>query len=342
MRIQVVGEAAHAAWDAFLSRHPGATPYHRWAWMDAVHRAYGFAFAPLAAWRDGQTVGVLPLVRIRLPGLPGWLVSVPYGDLGGPLAEDAATGQALVDTALEQVRRLGAAGLELRRLGHEPQSGAKVLIRRALPAGAPLLMRSFRAKLRSQINKPQRDGLRAQTGGPELLSAFYRVFCRNMRDLGSPVHALDWFRAVLGGFGDQARVTVVSLPDGFPAAAAIWLVQGRTAFNPWASSLREHNRANPNMLLYWSMLSRAAGEGVEDFDMGRSTPGGGTHRFKLQWGGREVGLSWERLAPSGRSRPLSGVTRPGRARKALAACWSRLPLPMANAAGSVMRRYISL
>lgn len=342
MRVLVVDEAKREAWDAFVAGQAGAAPSHRWSWMEAVRRAYGFAAVPLAVWRDGQVVGVLPLVRMRMPGLRGQLVSLPYCDCCGPLAEDAAAGQALVDNALERTRQLGAAGLELRRVQAEPAGCAKVLVRVPLSAGAQGLLASFRAKLRSQINKPLRDGLVAATGGMELLSPFYRIFSRNMRDLGSPVHALDWFRAVLRGFGDCARVTVVSLPDGTPAAAAVWMVHGHTAFVPWASSLREHNRANPNMLLYWSLLSQAASQGLEAFDMGRSSPGSGTHRFKLQWGGQETGLSWERYEPSGRRLPCLPETGPGLPRKVLAACWSRLPLPMANTAGPALRRYISL
>ncbi|WP_300156349.1 GNAT family N-acetyltransferase [Solidesulfovibrio sp.] len=342
MRVLVVDDAKREAWDAFVAGHPKATPFHRWAWMDAIRRAYGFAPTPLAAWRDGQVAGVLPLVRMRLPGLRGWLVSLPYCDCCGPLAEDAATRQALVDQALEQTRRQGAAGLELRQSRPEAGECAKVLIRMALPQGAQQLMASFRSKLRSQINKPKRDGLTAATGGMELLSVFYRVFSRNMRDLGSPVHSLDWFKAVLRGFEDLARVTVVAMSDGTPAAAAIWMVQGRTAFEPWASSLREHNRANPNMLLYWSMLSQAAAAGAEEFDMGRCTPGVGTHRFKLQWGGRELGLAWERFAPSGRRWPPAAKRSPGVSRRALAVCWSRLPLAVANTLGPALRRYISL
>jgi len=343
MRILVAGDAQREAWDGFVAGHPEATPYHRWAWMEAIRRAYGFAPLPLLARRDGQVVGVLPLVRLRLSGLRGWLVSLPYCDYCGPLGEDDAARQALVDAALNQARRLGATGLEVRQVKAEPSGTGKILVRVALPGGAQQLMRSFRSKLRSQINKPERDGLKAVTGGLELLSSFYRVFSRNMRDLGSPTHSLDWFRAVLRGFGDLARVTVVSMPDASPAAAAIWMVQGRTAFEPWASSLREHKRANPNMLLYWSMLSQAASAGLTDFDMGRSTPGGGTHRFKLQWGGRDMGLSWERFDPASRRRwPLLTECSQRLSRKVFAACWCRLPLPVANTAGPVLRRYISL
>jgi len=60
----------------------------------------------------------------------------------------------------------------------------------------------------------------------------------------------------------------------------------------WASSLREHSRSAPNMLLYWSFMEQMIARGVRVFDFGRCTPGSGTHRFKRQWGGTDVALPW--------------------------------------------------
>ena len=60
----------------------------------------------------------------------------------------------------------------------------------------------------------------------------------------------------------------------------------------WASSLRDYNRQAPNMLLYWACMQRAIVEGVKRFNFGRCTPGAGTHRFKMQWGGHEEPLWW--------------------------------------------------
>lgn len=343
MRVIVADASRREAWDAAVAGQAASTPYHDWAWLEAVRRAYGFAVLPLLALRDGQGVGVLPLVRLRPPGGRGWLVSLPYCDCGGPLADEPEARQELLGRALDLARASGAAGLEVRQFGGETAGAAKVLMRLALPEGAGRLMESFPSKLRSQIKKPGREGLTAASGGAELLPAFYRVFSRNMRDLGSPTHSLAWFRAIVAGFGPRARVTVVSLADGRPVAGAVCLVHGSRVFGPWASSLREYNRHCPNMLLYWSLLADAADAGMAEFDMGRSTPGEGTHRFKSQWGAREVGLSWRRFdAGTRRERPALAAGGPGRARQVIAACWRRLPVGVANAVGGAVRRYISL
>lgn len=340
----ILADGSHREeWDGYVSGHPEAAPYHRWAWLTAVERAYGFAPAPLLALRGECVAGVLPLVRLKQPGRPAWLISLPYCDFCGPLADDERAAQMLLEQAVETARGTGAAGVEIRRPAPGDSRTPKVIMRLELPQGSGRLLASFPAKLRSQVNKPRRDGLTAVRGGEELLDAFYHVFARNMRDLGSPTHSLGWFREVVRGYGDRAQVTVVSTREGLPGAAGLMLVEGGWAFVPWASSLREHNRQNPNMLLYWTMLAGAADAGLTGFDFGRSTPGQGTYNFKKQWGAREQGLAWTRRhAARGADRPGPAAAGGKSLRPLAEACWRRLPLGVANWAGPKLRRYISL
>jgi hypothetical protein len=105
----------------------------------------------------------------------------------------------------------------------------------------------------------------------------------------------------------------------------------------WASSLREFNREAPNMLIYWAFMERAVAEGVKRFNFGRCTRGAGTHKFKMQWGGREHDLWWYGLATS------DGVTTPSpkdaRFRWA-PRLWRRLPASIATKVGPSIVRYI--
>ncbi|OLN28938.1 hypothetical protein DVDV_1381 [Desulfovibrio sp. DV] len=343
MRIVIAARTDKRAWDAYVDSSPMAGPYHRYAWLEAVSDAYGFAAIPLAAECDGQVVGILPLVRMCTPGRTGRWVSLPYCDYGGPLAEDEATCTRLVEYALDLAGQQGDSLVTVRRCGVSESGCGKVLMRLALPEAGEALLQAFPAKLRSQVLKPVREGLTAISGGAELLDAFYAVLARNMRDLGSPTHSLAWFRAVARAFGPLCRVWLVRLPDGQLAAAGLTLSQGRLTSLPWASSLREHNRTNANMLLYWSMLAQAADDGQTTFDFGRSSPGGGTYRFKRQWGAGASGLQWATYDVStGGLRPEEPATGPNGLRRLAEFCWRRLPLPVANRVGPCLRRHISL
>jgi CelD/BcsL family acetyltransferase involved in cellulose biosynthesis len=129
------------------------------------------------------------------------------------------------------------------------------------------------------------------------------------------------------------------MPDGELAAAGIILLHKKIVSIPWASSLRKYNRQNPNMLLYWNFLSFAADHGFASFDFGRSTPGEGTYKFKQQWGAEPVALDWVDLL-----NPDTGLEKNGNSklRGHVEKIWQRLPVPLATAAGSMLRRYIDL
>jgi FemAB-related protein (PEP-CTERM system-associated) len=350
MNVREASPEDRAVWDRFVLDHPDATPYHLFAWKQAVEEAYGHRTSYLLAEDDDGPRGLLPLVLIRVPLLRRQLVSLPFCDVGGVLSRDAEATRALVEVALEQGRRLGAGPLEIRSARREPaleemrlataRSGTeKVRMLLPLPGGGEELFGSFRSKLRSQIRKAEKNELVFVWGDRERLDDFYRVFCVNMRDLGSPVHGRALFDAILRHYGSRARLGTVLL-HGEPLAAGVFLRTDRAACVPWASSRREYNRLAPNMLLYWNFLRFAADEGLECFDFGRSTVGEGTHRFKAQWGAKEAPLYWYR-----RGRPAAARSVPGEesGKRALAAAaWRKLPVPLANALGPRLRKYISL
>ena len=91
------------------------------------------------------------------------------------------------------------------------------------------------------------------------------------------------------------------------------------------------------MLLYWSLMEESIRRRLKTFNFGRCTPGGGTHRFKLQWGGRDEPLPWSVWSPGGAVATPSPESRKYRA--AIAA-WQRLPLPVANLVGPLLSRSI--
>ena len=105
----------------------------------------------------------------------------------------------------------------------------------------------------------------------------------------------------------------------------------------WASSLREFNKFSPNMLLYARVMEEAVARGVGVFNFGRCTPGGNTHRFKLQWGGYDLPLSWPTWA---RGAASSTPTPDKPAFRLATAVWSRLPLAVTNRLGPVLARQI--
>ncbi|MGM0953178.1 MAG: FemAB family XrtA/PEP-CTERM system-associated protein [Pseudomonadota bacterium] len=358
-RIDTLETADQNAWLDFIKLHPQATAYHHPGWLQATEQAYSHKGWLLSAWQDRSLVGILPVCQLRRPGRDA-LVSLPFCDLGGALTLNRAADSALAEAGRTLLEHLGLGYLETRCLGlplDEEQEGEsqvhpeqqatveKVSMQADLPATPEILFAGFRAKLRSQIRKAEKNGLTATVEtGNEGIDAFYPVFAANMRRLGSPVHAKGWFQALQQAYGAQLLVGVVRL-DSTVVAAGVVLVEGNHACIPWASTLAEYNHLAPNMLLYWHLLSRVIEMGGQHFDFGRSTPGEGTYRFKRQWGAHPVELLWQSWQADG-SVMLADKASPGalarHSRQLAEACWQRLPLTLANRIGPHLRKHISL
>jgi serine/alanine adding enzyme len=208
-----------------------------------------------------------------------------------------------------------------------------------LPASSETLRKSFKAKLRSQINRALKQGFTSRVGGLELLEDFYKVFVVNMRDLGSPVHSVKLMRHCLIAFPEHARIIMVYRSTE-PVAAALVIGFRNVLRNPWASSLRKYASLGPNMLLYQRMLEYACDRGYEVFDFGRSSPGEGTYRFKEQWGAVPEPLYWHYLSLDGRM--LDPVDDVKAGFETAMRCWQRLPLIVTRIIGPRIRKHISL
>ncbi len=327
-------------WDRFVRSQPGWTHFHLYGWRRVFEGVFGHECFYFEA-RDpaGALIGVLPLVRVRSVLFGHYLVSVPFLNYGGPLGGAEAV-QALAAAAAELARSEGVKLLELRSR-HElplelPVSHRKVTVILDLPAGDPAkLMKSFDAKLRSQVRRPQKEGITVRFG-PDQVAPFFEVFSRHMRDLGTPTQPKRLFETIAEVFPD-AWFGCAWLGDQ-PVAGGAGFVWGSEFEMTWASSLHAYNRLSPNMGLYWAFMERAVNEGLTVFNFGRCTPGAGTHRFKRQWGSRDEQLWWYQLTPAGQ--PAATPSPDDSAYSWGPRLWRRLPLGVATALGPRIVRSI--
>ncbi|MBJ6801419.1 FemAB family XrtA/PEP-CTERM system-associated protein [Geomonas propionica] len=328
-------------WDGFVASQPAATSYHRYLWKEVVEKSFGHRGYYLLARCGGAPAGVLPLVHMKSRLFGNFLVSVPFFNYGGVLCSDLAVVPALLEEGRRLMRKTGAAHLELRHLGESlpglPTRSHKVTMILRLAADAESQWRRFPPKLRNQVRKAQKSGLEVATGGEDLLDGFYEVFCRNMRDLGTPVYGRKFFENLLDA--PQAHARVVSVTLGGRAVASGIMTRFRESVEvPWASSNRDYRECCPNNLLYWEAIRLAIGEGAVSFDFGRSTPGEGTYNFKKQWGAEPVPLYWQYLLREGASLPELNPANP-KFRLAVRG-WQRLPVALTRLLGPRIVRNI--
>lgn len=315
----------------------------------------GSTFCHLAGWRpvmeslghtvwwfsavdgEGKLRGVLPLVRVKSLLFGDYLLSMPFLSYGGPIGSDAARA-ALAEHAVEHARSLGVDLMELRDrrpVGADlPVSDRKITVLKTLPDSVDELWEDgLKAKVRSQVRKPMKEGLEARIE-PGLLDPFYEIFSITMRDLGTPVLPKSFFEAIQKHLREHVAFAVVER-EGMPMAAGCGFFWNGEFEITWAGALREHSRMAPNMLLYWALMEESVRRGMDTFNFGRCTPGSGTHRFKKQWGTKDEPLPWVQWSPSG----VVATPNPDSPKYQLATrVWQKLPVSLTNAAGPILAR----
>jgi FemAB-related protein (PEP-CTERM system-associated) len=328
-----------AEWDAFVRVQPGWTHFHLHGWRTVMRAALGHETIYLACRDGGSLTGVLPLVRVRSALFGHYLVSMPFVNYGGPLGGPEAV-RALATEAALLADRDGVKLLELRSAQELPLdlpvSHRKVTVVLDLPADAEALMKVFPAKLRSQVRRPEKEGV-TYAFGRDQVDPFYSVFSRHMRDLGTPTQGRALFDEIVRSFPDDAWFGCAWL-SGRPIAAGAGFRWGNEFEMTWASALSEFNRTSANMGLYGAFMGQAIEKGCTRFNFGRCTPGSSTHRYKLQWGGRDEPLWWYQHTPGGV--PAATPSPDRRAFSWGPRLWKRLPLPVATVLGPRIVRLI--
>ena len=334
--LSTIDDATAAGLRDWLGRR-GAGIEHDPRWLAVLRDSLGHRPVALIARDDaGRFRGWLPMVSVSSRLFGRFLVSLPYLNRGGVVADDEKTAAALLDEADSLAARMRVQYLELRQADEplrHPMLNArredKVNMMLGLPAeGDPdSLWSAIGSKVRNQVRKGDKHGLAIRFGGVELLDGFYDVFAENMRDLGTPVYPRKLFACILDCFAREAELALVT-SEGVPAAGALLLHEreregGGTTQVPSASCLRRFNATNANMWMYHRVLLRAMERGSARFDFGRSTPDSGTYRFKKQWGAKPEPTTWQyhvRYGELGAMRP----DHPKMRRRVEA--WQRLPV----------------
>ena len=324
-------------WNAYVSNNSSASVYHRAEWRDLIHETFGHeGLYFVARDKDGCIAGILPLIHLKSRLFGDFLVSMPYFNYGGAIADHPLIEHKLMHAANEHARRTGIRYIEYRDSiprDDLPARTEKVNMVLSLPHDPDRLWNGFSSKLRAQIRRPQRERPTILFSGMECLEDFYTVFSRNMRDLGTPVYSKTFFRNILHTFHGESRIIIIHL-NARPVAAGFLMSHGNRLEIPWASTIRDINHTSINMLLYWETLKWAVLKGYSHFDFGRSSRDSGTFRFKQQWGAVPVQLYWHYWLGDNTEMPSLSPSNPKFA--LMIKIWKQLPITLTRWLGPMI------
>lgn len=333
------GQAAQL--DRWICAQPGSTPFHRPAWIGAVAKGCRQRALMLVARRDEAIAGVLPLNLIASRLFGRALVSSGFAVDGGILAEDAATAQALADECWRLARLHRCPTAELRG-GHLPdagwmhKSGAYLGFARPLERDDDAQLLAVPRKHRAEIRKGLGKDLAVEIGrGRHLLDIHYRLYAENVHRLGTPVFPKALFAQVLGAFGEEADIILIS-KDGQPLTTIFSLYHRGACMPYWQGSALAARAMQSNEVAYFRLMSHARDRGCTIFDFGRSKVGTGPAAWKKTWGWEGEPLTYAmRAAPGEEPRDINPLS-PQYQRKV--DLWKKLPLPIASLIGPYIAR----
>lgn len=332
------------AWDDYVSRQPGATLYHLFAWKTVAEEGYRMR-APFLVARDGPgrpIRGVLPLVRVPRPFAP-YLTSGLFGAYGPILADEDRHARALLADAARRIDEGEGSFLHLKLLGGAPDGADLkrhdiwVTAQLDLGGDAETLWNRLRSPMRTKIRQAQRAGLVAEHGVAGL-DAFYDVLSENMGRKGAPIYGRRFMHILLGALGPRADIVLLRHEGRVVSGALVAWFNG-TLLVPFASSRPSSFHLRPNYLLYWEIARRALSLGLHTLDFGSSLRDSTGLEFKEQWKPRIEPIGSYVYSADQRA-PALAPTDSAVARQAVKV-WSHLPPAVAQFLGPMVCRWIA-
>ena len=332
------------AWDRFVREEcPNASFFHLSGWKEVVERAYRQNCIYLYAQRDGQIVGILPLVHIRSRLFGDRLISNAFTIGGGAVGLDEEALVALDTEALRLMTDLGALGLEYRRSARhldDPKWTAKSDVyanfSRPIAPSEDDCLKQIPRKQRAVVRKT----LDAKVLTDEIDTApsrFFPLYAFSMRNMGTPVFGRKFFEILMAEFsGNTDCLTVLHQEQPVSSVLNFYF---RDAVMPYYTGCRPQARdLGANDFMYWRLMRRAHERGCSQFDFGRSKFGTGPFSFKKNWGFEATPIVHEYATANGEPAPEINPLNPKY--RAFIALWRRLPLGLANLLGPLVVRQI--
>jgi FemAB-related protein (PEP-CTERM system-associated) len=340
VRIRPVGDGDAGRWNAFLVGCGRGNFYQRYEWQTTNRDVLGHDVLSLMAERDGDVVGVLPLVHVRSLLFGSILSSMPFVNLGGPAGVDTEIEDALVREACRRADGLDCHYMEVRSkrpLADLPAVSSKVSMTVPLDGGPEAAWENLSGKHRKQVRRAQEAGLEFRQGGLDLLDDFYRLMELSWRGLGTPLYRKSYFATIIERLDPDMRLTVAYHQD-VPVATAFDGFFVDMVGGMWAAVDPAHRQLQPNYSLYWELIRDAAERGFRQFHLGRSTANSGAAQFKAKWNAQPEPLHWSYHLV--RADDIPGLN-PDNPRFLMAIrAWRRLPLAITRRAGPALARLI--
>ena len=325
------------AWSAFVTAQQEATIFHHPAWAGIIADTYGYqAFVLTATDAHGKVVAGLPVVAIR--GVRGTaMVSLPFTDHCPPLAQNAVSFDAFIDSLVAWRQEIGSRVFDVRAelparpgIFHSTPAVRHVL---SLDGGPNALVKLGGTPAHRAMLKAKRVGVAVRiTQSPDDLSELYRLHWQTRQRQGVPVQPRRFFEAIWARLIERdLGFVVLAAVDDRPIAAAMFLAWNGQLIYKYGASDARYWALRPNNLVMWTAIEWACARGYRLLDFGKTELNNqGLREFKRRWNAVETPLTYSCISAKP-PRTSSGL--PGRL---LAQLIKRSPRIVCRATGELL------
>jgi FemAB-related protein (PEP-CTERM system-associated) len=338
-QVKQLTEERREEWDHFALRSPGATFFHLSGWKKILETSFGHRACCCYVEQNEQICGILPLFQIKSWLFGNRLTSTPFCVAGAPVSDSEEVRDLLDSKAIQLMHELGADYVEYRDTnraakGWTTQAELYATFCCEMEVEADRQLKQIPRKQRAVLRKAMTvEGMTwALDEDPQDL---YRLYALSVRNLGTPVFPLGYFRSLKREFGDSCEILTVRL-HGTPVSSVLSFYFRDRVMPYYTGGRPEARSLGANDLMYWLVMRRATERGYKSFDFGRSKVGTGPYHFKKNWGLEPRPVAHQYYLRDGHALPQINPTNPRYG--ALIALWRHLPLPVANALGPYLIR----
>lgn len=326
MEIKIIKESMKEEWEEYIMKNPYSIAWQSYEWSDVLRRHYSFRFYPVAAFKDSDICGILPLYHMKTLSLKDILISVPYAVAGGIVADSGEIKQALLEKAIEISHNHNSCRIVLKqyKLGIEGnvRTDDNYYNRElGLSVNIDAIWDEISDGNKESIEESESYDLEIEYPFNDI-NAFYKILLSHSHSMGVPCVAEKWISSLVDA---KMYSIAVMKRDGEILAATMIKSFKKTISFPFTCLADIHSRENELFAinLYWNLIKQFARNGYEIFHSGRIPRTDITNSYRLGWGGTKYNYYYQYYPDNMVKTEYS--TKRGRKREIFQSCWKLMP-----------------
>lgn len=334
-------EQENNRWDQFVSDCALGTFFHLSGWKRVIESVYKHSPHYLYAERNGEIVGVLPLVEQRSKLFGHALISTPFCVYGGVAADDEEAMLFLEDAAIALAESLSVEYLELR---YPFERNNPKLTKKCAHSTFGTELADNDEGILAAVKKKQRAVIRHSLKN-ELtwrvdhdVETAYDIYSESVRNLGTPVFPSRYFKALQQEFGENCDVLTVE-HEGKPVSSVLSFHYKNSVLPYYGGGTVAARGLKSNDYMYYQLMCHSkAHRQTSYFDFGRSKDDSGAYKYKRSWGMEPVPLHYQFRLINGKALPNLSPNNPKY--QLLIKAWKKMPVWMSRLIGPFLSRYL--